>query len=98
MLKEVEADAFRTDRKLQDYKQLLGKDFTAHLRRLGPEHHWVDAGAGHAGAIAEYLEGEAFPTKARVTAVSFLKPEGSQVARSSTPGRSTGRWRSTRAS
>jgi hypothetical protein len=80
MLREVEADAFRTDRKMQDYKQLLGKDFTAHLRRLEPDQHWVDAGAGHAGAIAEYLEGEAFPTKARVTAVSFVKPEGSRVA------------------
>jgi hypothetical protein len=80
MLKEVEADAFRTDRRLRDYQVALGKDFTAHLRRLTPEHHWVDAGAGHAGAIADYLEGDAPSAKARVTAVSFVKPEGSRVA------------------
>jgi SAM-dependent methyltransferase len=72
---DVARNAFTTDRTLLDYQRVLGLEFTSHLASLEPRQHWVDAGAGRAQAIRDYLESPLFPKKARTTAVAVVRPE-----------------------
>ncbi|MGZ3697833.1 MAG: hypothetical protein ACXWPM_01465 [Bdellovibrionota bacterium] len=49
---QVERNGFNTHRGLKDYFNAFGAEFAEDLLRLGPEGHWVDAGAGD--ALATY--------------------------------------------
>ncbi|MEN0058236.1 MAG: hypothetical protein AAGB31_05335 [Bdellovibrio sp.] len=45
-----------TSRGLAEYIRHLHPDFAKKLRSLGPNHHWVDLGAGKANAQIEFLK------------------------------------------
>ena len=44
----IRNNVFTTERGLEFYKYLLGRDFKARVRKLGPRDHWIDVGAGEA--------------------------------------------------
>jgi hypothetical protein len=46
---------FEVGRPLEQYVTLFGQDFFDAMKRLRPNGHWIDAGAGDAEAIQQYL-------------------------------------------
>jgi hypothetical protein len=50
----LKTNSFKTTRRFQDYQEELGSQFVEAVRNLGPGAHWIDAGAGEAGALGEY--------------------------------------------
>lgn len=80
VLKTVAQNTFTIDRDLLAYQRLLGPVFMEYLSDLGPEQHWVDSGAGEALAIRDYLSAAEPSEKARVTAVSVIRPPGPALA------------------
>jgi SAM-dependent methyltransferase len=51
-----------------------------HLYALESDQHWIDAGAGEALAVRDYLAADAPTQKARVTAVSITRPQSASLA------------------
>jgi hypothetical protein len=78
-LGEVRRNDFNIERDLIAYQGLLGTELTEFLHTLGAAHHWVDAGAGRAQAVVDYLSGGTFARTARVTAVALHPPEGLDI-------------------
>jgi SAM-dependent methyltransferase len=53
----IRKNVFTTERGLEFYKYLLGREFKARVRKLGPRHHWIDVGAGEANAMFDLFIG-----------------------------------------
>jgi len=58
-------------RGLTHYIELLPSSFVGALRKLGPDHRWLDIGAGSAQAILDYSAPEPASIKARAVALSI---------------------------
>jgi SAM-dependent methyltransferase len=76
----IKNNIFPTERGLGFYKYLLGRDFKAQVRKLGPRDHWIDVGAGEANAmfdlfIDSYLWNEPLlESLPNMTAITVTKP------------------------
>jgi SAM-dependent methyltransferase len=76
----IKNNVFTTERGLGFYKYLLGRDFKARIKKLGPRDHWIDIGAGQANAmfdlfIDSYLWNEPqLASLPNMTAITVTKP------------------------
>ncbi|MCM2277785.1 MAG: hypothetical protein NDJ89_06885 [Oligoflexia bacterium] len=78
--RDVAENNFRVGRNLESYLGLFSPEFEQEIRRLGPQHHWVDLGAGEGLAVEDYLThfikysaaGPDEQGKARATAISYI--------------------------
>jgi SAM-dependent methyltransferase len=81
----IRNNVFTTERGLEFYKYLLGRDFKARVRKLGPRDHWIDVGAGEANAmydlfIASYLWDEPpLEMLPNMTAITVTEPRVPQT-------------------
>src|SRR5690606_4189884 len=66
-------------RRLRYYETAFGDTFTSTLSRLGASDTWIDVGAGHGLALADYAERA--PGGARVVAVDLNADASRQAAR-----------------
>ena len=56
MSEQIQKNRFITNRDLTEYMHQLHPHFVGALRKLGPENHWIDLGAGKAIAQTQYLK------------------------------------------
>src|SRR5262249_6760760 len=76
----IKDNIFTTERGLDFYKYLLGRDFKTRIKNLGPRDHWIDVGAGQANAMFDlfvdsYLWNEPpLASLPYMTAITVTKP------------------------
>src|SRR6185437_7482656 len=75
----VRANEFTVDRGLRDYERIFGPEFSAALRRLKREDHWLDGGSGLALAQTEFARGRPVKSLPMLTAVTKVFPPGQKV-------------------
>ena len=73
--RKLEQNSFHTDSGLDNFKRAFPYDFEDYLSSLGSNQRWLDAGAGQAKPMIEYLEKGG---RAYCLACSYRIPEGAE--------------------
>jgi hypothetical protein len=72
----IAGNRFNVSRRLVHYRATFGTGFRRISSTLGPEHHWIDMGAGEAGAIQDFLATVPETEQPRITAIGLTVPAG----------------------
>jgi hypothetical protein len=71
----INHNAFQVKRTALDYSYMLGADYERDIVALPENSHYLDAGAGNAYAILNYLVRHINPIKShKITAIGYVKP------------------------